>query len=481
MSKKLLIPKNSAGFTLIETLIAVLIVSIAGATLLVGINTFLKSISVSQDTIRAQNLANGKMEVIKNMPYAQLATSCGTIFPPGNIADVETVTSGGHNYVVVTYISFVDDPFDGNALGTIVGKPQDFYPFDYKRATVEIRQPVSYTAGCSAITQVINSSQAKVIAKISTSVAANAAETSHNSWILFLKVIDSSGNPVSNANIHLTNPNPNPDVDITTITDMAGLLQIPLLPEDTNNGYHLEVSLSGYSTDQTYPNNRPGYNPVNADFNILVQQVANVTLKIDLLASLQITVVNESGAPVPNLDVTVSGSEEKAIYKDPNEINPYIPKYSSTHNSGGSGVISIANLEWDNYGFSVPAGNYYIISTTPYQNVSVPAGVGTTATLKVTSDSTWPRIIQVTPILGLNNAALTVEIVGEHLLSGATMKLQKSGQSDISATGVTSTNGNTTLTGTFDLTGAAVGAWDLVVVSAGKTTRQSGGFTISAP
>ncbi|OGY23165.1 MAG: hypothetical protein A2172_02180 [Candidatus Woykebacteria bacterium RBG_13_40_15] len=482
MGECLPISKNpQKGFTLIETLIATAVIAIAGAAILSTIVSILKVTLVSQDIVRAQNLANEKMEVLKNMPYDELSTQCGTVLPHGGLLDVAQVNSGGYSYLVLTYINFVDDPFDGNASGTIPGKPQDFYAFDYKKVTIEVRQPVSFTAGCSAITQVRGNSNAKVLTSISTNISANAAETSDDTGILFLQVIDSNGDPVPNANVTLTNVNLGPTWEIVTITDVNGDLQIPLLPEDTNNSYHLEVSLPEYSSDQTYPDNIPGYNPTNGDFNILAQQVADKTLKIDLLANLQITVVNESGAPVPDLEVAVAGSEEKAIYKDPDEINPYIPKYSDTFSSGSGGVISIADLEWDNYSFSVPDG-YYIISTNPYQNVSVPAGSSTAATLKVTTDSSWPQISQVAPNSGLNNLVVSVEVLGANLPVGSILKLVKSGQSDIIATDVVSSDSDTKLSCNFDLTGVATGTWDLVVTKPdGKSTTQTAGFTITGP
>lgn len=458
------IPKLlSRGFTLIEVLIASAIISIAGAAILSTAAIFLRVSGLAQDTVRAQNLANDRMEILKNMPYDELATQQGAIYPPGNLPDSETVTINNNTYVIHTYISFVDDPFDGDALGNVPGKPIDFFPFDYKRATIEVRDRSDQT----------------VLAKISTNISANAAETSDDTGILFLQVLDSGGNPVPNANVHLTNSNPNPDVDIITITDTNGKLQIPLLPEDTTNGYHLEVSLPGYSTDQTYPDNIVGYDPVQPDFNILAQQVTTVTLAIDLLASMDMTVVDESGNPVSGFGVTVTG--DKIIYVDPTGVNPDIPKFSQVFTTNSSGIININNLEWGSYGFSVPSG-YYIISSTPYQTVSLPAGSNVDVTLKVTTDLSWPRINQVNPTLGVNIGVISVEVLGANLPVGSSIELRRSGQPTIVATGVVSSDLDTKLTGNLDITGAAAGVWDVVVsVPSGKSTVQSSGFTVTTP
>lgn len=455
--------KTQRGFTLIEILIASAVITIAGVVIIATIASFLRVVLAFQDTTRAQNLANEKLEILKNMPYASLATQFGAIYPPGNLPDTQTVTSGGHQYVVHTYINFVDDSFDGNALGTIPGKPQDFYPFDYKKITIEVRDGLDK----------------KAFVKINTNIAANAAETSDNTGILFVSIVDSQGNPVSNANVHLTNPNPSPDVDITTITDTAGLLQIPLLPQDTTNGYHIVVSLTGYSTDGTYPDSLAGYDPVQPDFNILSQQVTNLTYTIDRLGSMNITVQDENGNPLNGVGLTVAS--ETKTYVDTNGINPDIAKYSQTFTSGPSGQIAISNLEWGGYGFS-PQSGHYITSVTPYQPVSLTAAGSLNVTLSVSTNSSWPIISSVTPTSGLNNASLSVEVIGTNLVSGSSIELRLAGQPTIVATGVVSSGGDTDLTGNFDLTGALTGTWDLAVVKpGGQTTIQKGGFTVANP
>lgn len=443
-------------------------ITIVGAAILSTITAFLRVSLIAQDTVRAQNIANEKLETLKNMPYDDLATVAGAIYPPGNLPDSENVTVGTHTYVVHTFISYVDDPFDGDASGSIPGKPVDFYPFDYKRATIEVR----------------DNNDDRVLAKISSNIAANAAETSDDTGILFVQVVDSDGDPVPNANIHLTNTNPDPDVDINTITDLNGNLQIPLLPEDTTNGYHIEASLgSGYSVDQTYPDTVPDYDPVQPDFNILAQQVTNITLVIDLTSTMNVTVVDETGAAVADLEVTVESNKNTYEPSDPLSTEPPISKFSDSFTTDSSGEFTIEDLEFDlgGYQLSVPTG-YFVISTTPYQKVTVGADATINVTLKVTTDSSWPRIEQVTPISGINNGAVTVEILGANLPVGSTMGLTKSGQSSIDATGVISSDSDTKLIGDFDLTGAATGAWNLVVTApGGKSTTQSSGFTINSP
>jgi len=100
----------------------------------------------------------------------------------------------------------------------------------------------------------------------------------------------------------------------------------------------------------------------------------------------------------------------------------------------------------------------------------------------VTTNSSWPQISQVLPNSGLNDGIVAVEVTGANLPVGSSLKLTKSGQPDIVATDVVSSESDTKLTGNFDLTAVATGVWDLVVTKPdGKVTTQTAGFTISAP
>jgi hypothetical protein len=178
------------------------------------------------------------------------------------------------------------------------------------------------------------------------------------------------------------------------------------------------------------------------------------------------------------MNVTVTS--ERNIYEDPADINPPLPKYQQTFPTSGGGTITINNLEWGAYRFSVQSG-YTLTNVIPYQPVTAPPGGSINLTIKVTTDSSWPTIDHVVPISGVNNAPLLVEIYGTNLPSGATMELRQAGQPNVVASGVISSGGNTKLEGTFDLTGIATGLWDVVVISLGETNIQPGGFTVAAP
>ncbi len=451
--------KTSTGFTLSEVLIASAIIAIIGVSIMSTVALFLKFSADARGQIQAQNLAHQKIEFIRNMPYDDVATVAGAIYPPGNIPDNEDITVDNQVYKVQTLINYVDDPFDGDVGGTIVGKPVDIYPYDYKKISIKIR----------------DKNNSKILAQTTTTMSAKAAETATNTGILSLRVQNSQGNPVAGAVVNVTNPTPVPPVNINTFTDVSGLVLIPSLPPSSNNEYHVTVSLSGYNSDSTNPAFAPNnLSPVKPDFNILAQQITPLTLEIDLVGSMQITARDTAGAVMTGLNLSVKG--DKLTYASPDTY-----KFSQTAATDGSGVVNLSNLEWDSYSIAVPSG-YYIVSSSPYQKVSVSAGQGINVSLVVTNNSNYPTVASTMPSAGVNNSTLDFNITGTNLVSGTTVLLRLAGQPDISATGVISASGDTELTGTFDLTGKQSGIWDLIVTDpSSRVVTQTGGFSISAP
>ncbi len=75
-----------------------------------------------------------------------------------------------------------------------------------------------------------------------------------------------------------------------------------------------------------------------------------------------------------------------------------------------------------------------------------------------------PRITAIVPSKGPNTAPVSVTIKGSYFKAGATARLKLAGYSDITASPVTVVD-DTTITCTFDITGAFTTKWDLVVTN----------------
>jgi hypothetical protein len=96
--------------------------------------------------------------------------------------------------------------------------------------------------------------------------------------------------------------------------------------------------------------------------------------------------------------------------------------------------------------------------------------------------STAPTVTSITPNNGQNTGTVHItNLAGSNFQSGATVKLTKSGQSDINATNVVVVNPSK-VTCDFDLAGVPTGAWNVVVTN---PNAQSGtltnGFTVTWP
>lgn len=452
---------GAEGFTLVEVVFGAVIMAFMVAALGSLFLSNLQGVVLGKSRALGTALANEKMEHIRDLPYDSLATQFGTIYPPGNLLDDETVTRNNFRFRVHTDITYVDDPYDGYVTcpcvsGPANGKPKDLYPYDYKKVQITV--------------YLVSSNQK--VATVTTDVAAKAAETSSNTGILSITVLNASGQPVPNATVTIVNPNPNPDVNITTTTDNTGVVVIPKLPPDSANRYQVTASLPGYSTDGTIPDPGGTQVAVKLNPNVIAQQITSLTLAIDQVSTLNIHAVDTNGDPISGLAITTHGTKKT-------KTNPDEYKYSQSSNTDGGGNITLTGMEWDGYSFSLPSG-YYLVSSSPYTPVALNPNSTATVNLVVSTSSSYPTIMSATPTgAATGTSAVSVAVTGTNLTSAAAIRLKKSGESDIVATGCVSSGGNTILTCTVDLTGATTGAWDLVVTKGSETATQAEGFNVT--
>jgi FOG: PKD repeat len=99
-----------------------------------------------------------------------------------------------------------------------------------------------------------------------------------------------------------------------------------------------------------------------------------------------------------------------------------------------------------------------------------------------TIENPAPTVTSISPTTGANNGAVLINnLNGTGFLAGATVRLTKSGQADIIATGVNVVS-PTNINCTFDLTGKALGTWSVVVFNTdGKSGNLANAFTILPP
>jgi prepilin-type N-terminal cleavage/methylation domain-containing protein len=437
-------PKQRKGFTLIEVLVDLMIISFVATAIIAAFMAGYNALSLSKAKISAVALANEKMEELRNMPYDDLATENGGIYPPGELLDNEEVVRKNIRFNVHMTLSYVDDPFDGDALGSIPGKPVDIYPYDYKKARIEI-----YKIG-----------REPVLADISTNISAKAAETPSDTGILYLCVIDAENQPVAEATVTIVNTEVTPPVNMELETDESGCVMIPALPPDEHNNYHLVITKDGYSTDMTYPRTAQNPNQIQPDVNISVQQVTKVTLAIDKVSTLQINTVDLAGAPVPNLSLHIEDSKEI-------QFNPTTYKYSEDHSCDAFGQLTLTDMEWGDYKISINTDGYWVSSTFPVLPVHLSPDTALTVTVYVTDSGTAPRITAVDPNQGIITDITSIIVDGENFDNSAGMKLVNSGSgAEIIGTNV-EVHAHQEIVADFDLSTGSLGFWDLVITNPG--------------
>ena len=135
---------------------------------------------------------------------------------------------------------------------------------------------------------------------------------------------------------------------------------------------------------------------------------------------------------------------------------------------------------------NVASGSHVVvIQKTGYQNYTVTVTVTNNASTPVTAVldllPAAPTISTITPAYGFNTGMVSItDLSGTGFSSGATVKLTKTGQTNISATGVSVTS--TKITGNFNLNGKTAGLWNVVVTNPdGQATVKVEGFEIRTP
>lgn len=459
-------PKKRSGFTLIELLITVGILSIISVTFLNAYTTNITTAKYSRIKTIATSIAQEKMEELKNLPYNSLSTQNGTIIPQGTILDQETITNNGMIFKTHTIITYYDDLYDGCAQyidsgsskcadGSVINKAQDNYPYDYKKATIKV----------------FDSTDTKLLAETSTNLASHAAETTSNTGILAISVINATGSIVPDATITVTNTTLTPAINITTQSNQDMYILIPLLmPADQS--YHIEVSKVGYNSASTYPITSENPNPLLPDVSILTQKVTNVTLAIDELAQLQITTKDANSNLLPNQNLTIQS--KKSIDTAGN-----IPKYSIRATTNAQGYYSNNQLEWGTYSIITESGNY-ILTSVPYLPVLINPNQIQPLTLHISTDSSKMRISSLSPINApVSGGNISCTLTGDNLQNVAAVVLEKNPDTPIQATNIQIDSEGQTMTFNIDISSANTGNWQLKLTKTTEELIQDAAFIVN--
>lgn len=386
-------PLEQKGFSLVEMIVAVAIFALISVSIFQLLTSALAAIKVSRFKITAIALANEQFEIIRNLPYSDVGLVSG--IPSGVIDHLQTLTRDNTEFLITTTIRNIDDPFDG----TISGVPNDLSPADYKLVEVEVSCSVCGNFQPIALT---------------TQVGPRGLETSSTNGALFVRVFDASGQPIAGAQVHIENNLESPAIIIDDTTNSDGLLPVVDAPPGVE-AYEITVTKAGYSTDQTYLTGAVGNpNPTKPHATVSTQQLTQISFAIDQLSSLEIASVNDTCGAVPDITFNLEGSKQ---------IGVDVPKYSAAKVTDGSGLLSLASLEWDTYDLDLTDAAHQLAGVIPLFPLSV--NPGTSQNVKLIVESKYP-----------NSLLVTVKDASTQLpLPNATVRLEKTGYDTTLLTG----------------------------------------------
>jgi len=293
-------------------------------------------IGFNRARINAQLLASEKIELLRNLSFDDVGTVGG--LPPGPIAQQEVIIQNGLPYTIRTSVIYIDDVFDDQS-------PDDLTPNDYKRARVE----VSWSG--------VGRGSARIV--MATDIVPRGIEQTLGGGTLSILVFDSNGLPVPQADVTIAAPTTVPPVNITMQTNDNGRIVLPGAIA-CSSCYRITASKSGYSADRTYGVSEVA-NPTKPDLSVLVSLLTETSFVIDRVATITLSSTDtreNNFTLLPNQAFTMRGT--KIIGTTSLDVPVY--KYNQTVTTNSQGMITLNNIDWDNYTVSVATASARTIS-----------------------------------------------------------------------------------------------------------------------
>ena len=350
--------RAEGGFTIVEILMATVVLLIVGAPITAVLVTGAQLGSQSLMRSSADELAAAKIELIRGMPYDNVGTPGGN--PPGTISTSNQLfygpsTLNGQPITISYQISYIDDH----------GAKTQTYA-DYKRVVVTITR----------------TSNGKVLSTKTTNVAALTGAAGGGSQYVTIRrlVVDmATGNPpLANAPVSLAS---GPSAPRSDKTNSAGSVIFPELAVNTgtSNFYDVTAALNGYST---YPLDLPFSGTGNPAVSL--EHVNHLTGNDDLQTihlyknggAVTVNVYKSDGVtPFPaattvymgaglagNTGTAAAGSPTSAVINQLQLGNRYL-----------SPIVSTIPIFPGNYAFSAQSGNATSMTyAVPQTTVAVP-------------------------------------------------------------------------------------------------------------
>ncbi|MCK9379183.1 MAG: prepilin-type N-terminal cleavage/methylation domain-containing protein [Candidatus Moranbacteria bacterium] len=274
--------RNRRAFTLIEALVVLFIVSIILTTFYAVFTSGTRYIIDSKNRLGATSLANQKMEVIRNISYADIGTTSGV--PQGVLEADYRENVNAVNYHVKIDVSYVDDPFDSTI------DLSDVVPTDYKVARVTI---------------LWGEESASQRVYLVSNFVPPGVETSAGGGTLRINVIDTPAVGLSNVAVNISSADNG--INISTVTDSSGTVLRPGMP--AGDDYVVSVSKADYESVTTLPvSPDSNFDPVADQNALVIEGSLNIkSIVIDLTADIKIITEDPFGNSIADISFNLNG------------------------------------------------------------------------------------------------------------------------------------------------------------------------------
>ncbi|USN94738.1 MAG: hypothetical protein H6791_03220 [Candidatus Nomurabacteria bacterium] len=332
----------SKGTTLIETLIAVAFF-VGVSTAIYGVyGKILELTRVARMRDIIATTANEYIEIIRNLPYADVGVEGGV--PDGVIPYQQNITRNGYTMRIQTFIENVDQDFDG----TVGGTPNDDMPADAKLVEIRVQ--------CIECDTYYNTMAFTAL------ISPKNMEFDTNSGALYVYVIDANGDPLPNIDLDIDNASES--ISINDQTGADGVYKVIGAPSGTRK-YRIQATKSGYTFDSTYlKSNLGGSTPVLPHASVIDQEITSITMVVDRVSNIQFSSVDEDCNAIGAFDFQLTG--EKLL-----GTNPTYLKYNQSLVTNASGIKNLSNVEWDTYSVTSIDSVYDLIGSNPLLEFSV--------------------------------------------------------------------------------------------------------------
>lgn len=326
-----------------STLLDVIVGSALMLVVFVGISAAFKlaveAVGNNKSRAGAIALATERIEFVRSLSYGAIGTVGG--IPSGSIEQIEEVFINAIPYTRRTLILYGDDPGDGLGLADENG-----ITADYKVVKVSVSW---------------DSRQATRTVEMITRVSPVLVETAVPGGTLALRVVDSLGQVVPGAQIHVLNTTVSPSVDMVLFSDIDGAAQVIGAP--AGSGYQIVVTKDAFSSARTYDVTPGNTNPIPGHVAVADSQTTSATFAIDVLSSLTIetyeppqTIVWDDDFSTSNqIDLSSSVAIAGGVLRLPGNVGEYASQaivYSVP--IGNASIDTWGEFSWND---TVPLGS----------------------------------------------------------------------------------------------------------------------------